>query len=140
MCFSGLSGLGGDFLTENERIREIRKYLNLTLEKFGERVGVTRASMSNVENGNRNVTEQMRKAVCREFNINENWLRNGIEPMEKIPRGGKLATYVSEITDGDDDFIQDLIEVYMELDDTSKEALKKIRDGMIKKVKEREGN
>ena len=127
-------------MTENERIREIRKYLNLTLEKFGERVGVTRASMSNVENGNRNVTEQMRKAVCREFNINENWLRNGIEPMEKIPRGGKLVTYVSEITDGDDDFIQDLIEVYMELDDTSKEALKKIRDGMIKKVKEREGN
>lgn len=64
-------------MTENERIREIRKSLDMTLEKFGEKVGVTRASMSNVENGNRGVTEQMRKSICREFNIDYIWLTTG---------------------------------------------------------------
>ena len=42
-------------MTENERVKEVRKTLNLTLEKFGERIGVTRGSMSNIENGNRNL-------------------------------------------------------------------------------------
>lgn len=69
--------LGGGFLTENDRIREIRKTLNMTLEKFGEKVGVTRASMSNVENGNRGVTEQMRRAICREFGVDYIWLTTG---------------------------------------------------------------
>ena len=49
-------------MTENERVKEVRKTLNLTLKKFGERIGVTRGSMSNIENGNRNLTEQMTKS------------------------------------------------------------------------------
>ena len=51
-------------MTQNERVKEIRKTLGLTLEKFGERIGVTRGSMSNIENGNRNLTEQMTKSIC----------------------------------------------------------------------------
>ena len=61
----------------NERIKELRKNLNLTLEKFGKRLGVTKVTISNIENGNRNLTEQMLISICREFNVNENWLRNG---------------------------------------------------------------
>lgn len=68
-------------MTENERIRELRKSLDMTLEKFGKKVGVTRASMSNVENGNRGVTEQMRKAVCREFGVDYIWLTTGAGEM-----------------------------------------------------------
>jgi transcriptional regulator with XRE-family HTH domain len=49
-------------MTQNERVKEIRKSLGLTLEKFGERIGVTRGSMSNIENGNRNLTKQMTKS------------------------------------------------------------------------------
>ena len=64
-------------MTENERIKQIRKELDFTLEKFGEKVGVTRASMSNIENGNRNVTEQMRKSICREFHVDYIWLTTG---------------------------------------------------------------
>ena len=62
-------------MTENERVKEVRKTLNLTLEKFGERIGVTRGSMSNIENGNRNLTEQMTKSICREFGVM--WLTTG---------------------------------------------------------------
>lgn len=68
-------------MTENERVKEIRKELHLTLDKFGERLGVTKASMSNIENGNRSVTEQMRKAICREFNVDYIWLTTGQNEM-----------------------------------------------------------
>ena len=61
----------------NERIKIIRNKLNLTLDKFGQRIGVTRAAISNIETGNRKVTEQMCRSICREFNVREEWLRNG---------------------------------------------------------------
>ena len=64
-------------MIENERIKEIRKSLKMTMERFGERLGVTKTAISNIEKSNRNVTEQMRKAICREFNVSEEWLRTG---------------------------------------------------------------
>ena len=61
----------------NTRIRELRKYLNLTMEQFGEKIGVSKATISNIENNNRNATEHMIKSICREFGADENWLRTG---------------------------------------------------------------
>lgn len=49
----------------------------MTLEKFGQRLGVTKVAISNIEKGHRNVTEQMRKSICREYNVNELWLMSG---------------------------------------------------------------
>lgn len=63
--------------SENERVQEVRKRLGMTLEKFGQRLGVTKVAISNIEKGNRNVTEQMRKSICREYNVNELWLMSG---------------------------------------------------------------
>lgn len=61
----------------NKRVKEIRQQQQLTLKQFGERIGVTNAAISRIENGNRAVTEQMIKLICSEFNINEAWLRTG---------------------------------------------------------------
>ena len=61
-------------MTQGERIREVRNTLGLTLEKFGDRLGVTKVAISNIEKGNRNLTEQMTKAICREFNVDYMWL------------------------------------------------------------------
>lgn len=61
----------------NERINELRLSLGLTLKKFGERLGISEGAVSNIEKGNRNVTEQMVKSVCREFDVDEKWLRTG---------------------------------------------------------------
>lgn len=63
--------------SENERVQEVRKRLGMTLEKFGQRLGVTKVAISNIEKGHRNVTEQMRKSICREYNVNELWLMSG---------------------------------------------------------------
>lgn len=64
-------------MTEGERIKEIRKENRMTLEQFGNVLGVTKVAISNIENGKRNVTEQMRKSICREFNIDPIWLSTG---------------------------------------------------------------
>lgn len=61
----------------NERIKELRKVLSITMEDFGERLGVTRSAISNIESGKRGVTDQMVMAICRAFDVSENWLRNG---------------------------------------------------------------
>lgn len=61
----------------NNRIRKLRKELNLTLDKFGEKIGLKKSSLSQIENGRCAITEQTIKSICREFNVNENWLRTG---------------------------------------------------------------
>ena len=61
-------------MTHGERVKEIRKTLNLSLEKFGEKLGVGKTAISNIEKGNRNLTDQMAKAICREYNVNYDYL------------------------------------------------------------------
>lgn len=65
----------------NERIRDLRKSLKLSQEEFGNRLGVTKASISRLESGINNVTEQMIKSVCREYNVNYAWLKEGVGEM-----------------------------------------------------------
>ena len=64
-------------MTQGERIKEVRNSLGLTLEKFGDRLGVTKVAISNIEKGNRNLTEQMTKSICREFGVDYMWLTTG---------------------------------------------------------------
>lgn len=64
-------------MNQGERIKKLRETLGLTLESFGEKVGVTRGAISNLEKGNRNLTEQMTKAICREFGVDYIWLTTG---------------------------------------------------------------
>lgn len=60
----------------NERIKELRNALGLTLDQFGEKIGVKKAAVSRWENGD-NIAERMILSICREFNVSEEWLRNG---------------------------------------------------------------
>ena len=64
----------------NNRVREIRKHpshSNNTLEKFGESIGIKKSALSLIENGKNALTEQNIKSICREYNVNEEWLRTG---------------------------------------------------------------
>ncbi|KOS60874.1 helix-turn-helix domain-containing protein [Lysinibacillus agricola] len=62
---------------QKDRIKELRKILKLSQEEFGDSIGLTKSSISNVEKGVRNVTEQHIKLITSAFNINEHWLRTG---------------------------------------------------------------
>ena len=61
----------------NERIKELRKSLDMTLEKFGERVGLKKNSLSAIERGVNSVTDRLIMAIVREFGVSEKWLRTG---------------------------------------------------------------
>lgn len=66
-----------------ERIRKVRRELELTQESFCNRIGLKRNSISLVESDKRNISDQAILSICREFNVNEEWLRNGTGEMFK---------------------------------------------------------
>lgn len=116
-------------MTQNERVKEVRKALGLTLEKFGERIGVTRGSMSNIENGNRNLTEQMTKFICREFSVDYIWLTTGEGEMF-IDTDDDFLERIDRIMAGEDDARKNLFKFMLELSDEDIEAL----DRLMKKA------
>ena len=61
----------------NERIKELRNKLNLTQEEFGKKIGSARNTIANYETGTRNPSNAIITSICREFNVNEVWLRTG---------------------------------------------------------------
>lgn len=61
----------------NNRLKELRKKIGLSQKAFGERLGVTSAAICIIEAGKRNLTEQMARSICHEFNVNYEWLKYG---------------------------------------------------------------
>ena len=60
-----------------ERIRELRRHLNMTMEEFGARIGLTKSAVSFIESGRNGARDQTVFAICREFGVNEHWRRTG---------------------------------------------------------------
>ena len=100
-------------MTQGERVKEVRKSLGLTLEKFGARLGVTKQTVSRIENGVNNVTEQMTKAICREFNVEYAWLTTGEGEM---------------FVDSDEDFLARIDAIMLGEDDARKNLFKALLD------------
>lgn len=65
----------------NERIKELRKRLNLTQQQFAERLGIKRNTIANYEVGRNAPVDTVVSLICRVFNVNEEWLRNGTGEM-----------------------------------------------------------
>lgn len=84
----------------NERIKLVRKKANLSQEAFGERLMIGKTSISKLERGENNPSDQTIKLLCSEFGVNEDWLRTGAggeenmyipEDMMFMKNAGKLA-------------------------------------------------
>lgn len=119
-------------MTQGERVKEIRKTLDLTLEKFGEKLGVKKGAISAIENNNRNLTEQMTKAICREYNVNYDYLMYGEgEMFDDLPQ-----TIVDELCVQYDlnDFDKALVEMYVSLPAGSRERIKEYMKQLVEKV------
>lgn len=87
----------------NQRIREIRKALNMTLEEFGKNLGVTKTAISTIENGKRNVTDQMFLSICRTYNVNPAYLKDGTGDMfVKLSREEEIAAFIGQILKSED--------------------------------------
>lgn len=91
----------------NERIRKIRKEKGLTLEKFGERIGIQKATLSKIENGTVTLTDRNVTSICREFNVNETWLRTGEgEMFVDMDTEDELMRWAGEVLSGSDTSFQ----------------------------------
>ena len=107
----------------NERIKELRKTLGLSGEKFGENIGLNRAAISKIENGAVGVSESNIKLICLTYNVNEDWLRTGQGPMFNETKN----EFLSELKrlHNLSDFQVDLIKTYLELPDKDKASIDK---------------
>ena len=104
----------------NERVKELRKELGLSGEKFGEKLGVKRSAISDIETGRNNLTDQMLKAICREFNVNEEWLRSGAGAMFVEDSDSIIDKILSEMPL--DDLSQTILRAYIEMDARKREV------------------
>lgn len=119
-------------MTQGERVNQIRKTLDLTLEKFGEKLGVQKSSISKIEKDRVALSDQMAKSICREYNVNYDYLMYGEgEMFDDLPQ-----TIVDELCAQYDlnDFDKALVEMYVSLPAGSRGRIKEYMKQLVKKV------
>ncbi len=108
--------------TISERIKFIRKDLKLTQEAFGEKLGVSRDVINNLERDRVDIKEPMKKLICRIFNVDYFWLTEGTgEPYIGVPDlilEEAIEKYNLDDTD------KKLIEEYIKLEPAVRDAIK----------------
>ena len=119
----------------NERIKLLRKSLKMTQDDFSSRIGIRRNTLSQIENGVNNVTDQIVRLVCTEFGVREEWLRTGegdmYPPLDRKQEIAKLTKQL--LLEEEDSFKNRLISALAKLDESDWEVLAKLVDKMQKK-------
>ena len=123
-----------------ERVKELRKALGLSGEKFGEKIGLKRNSLSQIETGKNNLSEQNILAICREFNVNEEWLRSGTGEMFKdMTLDEEIISFIGDIQwDASNTFKKRFISAIAKLNEEEWKVLEKIIVDMASTVEEKE--
>ena len=120
-------------MTCGERVKDLRKTLNLTLEEFGSKVGVTKQTISRIENGVNNLTDQMLISICREYNVSEEWLRDGTgEMFIPLTRNQVITDFAGDIIKEEDTFKKRLIEALAKLNENEWAVLEKLAQELTK--------
>ena len=124
----------------NERIREIRKSFGLSGEKFGERIGLKKVAISQIETGRSMPTEQTVLSICREFGVSEDWLRNGNGDMFiPMTRDEEIASFIGGVqADVEDTFKKRLIAVLAKLDEKEWDLLEKMAEDIVNAKEEKQ--
>ena len=105
----------------NERIKQIRRELGLTQQEFADRIGLKQNSIALIESGKRNISDQAVLSICREYGINEEWLRTGKGEKMVPDASDELEALVKKYDLSNAD--QVLIEKYVNLKAGSREAI-----------------
>ena len=111
-----------------ERIKQVRKEKNLTQQALGECIGVKQNTIALIESGKRNTSDQLLISICREFNVNEEWLRTGKgEMFIKVSRDKKISDFIDNaLSQESSSFRRRFIAVLSALDDSDWEVLEKM--------------
>lgn len=117
-------------MTQGERIKDVRNSLGLTLEKFGEKLGVTKTAISRIEKGERSLTEQMTKSICREFSVDYMWLTTG-EGETFVESDDDFFERIDRIMAGENESRKNMIKTLLYASDADIEAFDRLVDYYI---------
>lgn len=106
-----------------DRIREVREHFGLSMEKFGSRIGIGKASISLLESGKNNPSIQTIALICREFGVNETWLRTGEGEMFEQTRASVLDRLSTEYDLSREQ--RSVIEAFLDLDPQERDVILK---------------
>lgn len=112
-------------MTQNERVKEVRKTLGLTLEKFGDRLGIKKAAVSKIEKGENSLTDANIKAVCREFSVDYMWLTTGEGEMF-VETDDDFFERIDRIMAGENETRKNMFKALLYASDEDIEALARI--------------
>lgn len=107
------------------RLKQVRKQLGLSQQDFGKALGVSNTAISKLENGENNVTDQMAKLICREFNVDYIWLTTGKGEMFSSDEV-EFARLVDRVMDSEDEFIRGFFKTFASLSADHWDLLKDI--------------
>lgn len=106
-----------------DRIREVREHFGLSMEKFGSRIGIGKASISLLESGKNNPSVQTITLICREFGVNEQWFRTGEGEMFEQTRASVLDRLSTEYDLSREQ--RSVIEAFLDLDPQERDVILK---------------
>lgn len=107
----------------NDRIKMIREYYKLTQDEFGKRIGSARNTIANYESGNRSPSNSVVLSICREFNVNEEWLRNGTGEMFRSEEENNIIAKATMLLGEKDPLFEAFIDTYSKLTPKNRELL-----------------
>lgn len=120
---------GGDKM--NERLKSLRKETHLTQQEFADRLKISRNNIATYETGKSRPGDSVIALICREFDVNENWLRTGVgEMFVQLDKDEEFDRLCMEIQLSDDEFIKDIIRKYWHLDDKGKSTIRQMLSGL----------
>ena len=118
----------------NERIKELRKVLNLSQESFSSKLNISRSHFAMIENGSKNITDRVFSDICRVFNVNEEWLINGTGEMFAPTFNDKLDQLASEYNFSKLEYT--FFSSYLKLDEKKREAVTEFLESIVKQSSE----
>ena len=92
----------------NERIKELRRSLGLTQDEFGGRIGITKSSVSTMESGRSNPSEQTLRSMVREFGASYLWLTTGAGPMFENGEEAAVHVMIDRVMAGENEHVKNL--------------------------------
>lgn len=114
-------------MTQNERVKEVRKSLGLTLEKFGNKLGVQKAAVSKIEKGENSLTDANIKAICREFGVDYIWLTTGEGEMF-VESDDEFLGRIDQVMAGENEARKNMIKTLLYASDDDVEAFDRLVD------------
>lgn len=114
------------------RIKQIRKNAGLNMEQFAKKIGITRSSISRIESGENNPSDQTVILICREFKVNEEWLRTGSgSPYKQRTKNQQLLDFSNELMeDLDESFRKRFVLALSKLNEDDWKSIEKIADNL----------